>query len=57
MKWKKSSRTGGNNGANCVEVGIPADRSVVAVRDTKDRDGGMLIVAPEAWRAFVGSVK
>lgn len=57
MKWWKSSRSGGNNGANCVEVGVPTDLSVVAVRDTKDRDGGSLAVSPEAWRAFIASVK
>ncbi|MFI6760888.1 DUF397 domain-containing protein [Micromonospora sp. NPDC050417] len=54
-QWRKSSRSG-NNGGSCVEV---ADNllGVVLVRDTKDRDGGTLTVAPDAWRAFVGFVK
>jgi hypothetical protein len=53
--WRKSSRSGGNGG-QCVEV---ADNlaGVVLIRDTKDRDGGTLTFAPEAWRAFVGLAK
>ncbi|MFE0022092.1 DUF397 domain-containing protein [Amycolatopsis sp. NPDC059021] len=43
--WRKSTRSG-NNGVNCVEVSIA---QVVRVRDTKDRDGGMLAVPAEAW--------
>jgi hypothetical protein len=30
---------------------------VVAVRDTKDRDGGTLTFGPDGWRAFVGLAK
>lgn len=54
VRWRKSSKSGGNGG-NCVEV---ADNlpGVVLVRDTKDRDGGMLAFAPSAWRAFVAQV-
>jgi hypothetical protein len=53
--WRKSSCSNGSGG-NCVEV---ADNlpDVVAVRDTKDRDGGTLTFAPGAWRAFVGLAK
>ncbi|MFI6761944.1 DUF397 domain-containing protein [Micromonospora sp. NPDC050417] len=54
-RWRKSTKSG-NNGGDCVEV---ADNlaGVVLVRDTKDRDGGALTFAPEAWRAFVGLAK
>ena len=54
-RWRKSTRSSGNGGA-CVEV---ADNlpGVVLVRDTKDRDGGTLTFAPEAWRAFVDRTK
>ncbi|WP_433539217.1 DUF397 domain-containing protein [Micromonospora sp. CA-249363] len=50
-QWRKSTRSG-NNGGSCVEV---ADNlpGVVLVRDTKDRDGGTLAFAPQAWRGFV----
>ncbi|WP_329107250.1 DUF397 domain-containing protein [Micromonospora sp. NBC_01699] len=49
--WRKSTRSGDGAG-NCVEVAdnLPGR---VFVRDTKDRDGGTLTFAPDAWRAFV----
>ncbi|TDC31804.1 DUF397 domain-containing protein [Micromonospora sp. KC213] len=54
-KWHKSTRSG-SNGGSCVEV---ADNlpGVVLVRDTKDREGGMLQFAPEAWQSFVTFAK
>jgi hypothetical protein len=30
---------------------------LVAVRDSKDRDGGVLIFGPAAWRRFVASAR
>ncbi|SCE79043.1 protein of unknown function (DUF397) [Micromonospora matsumotoense] len=50
-RWHKSTKSGGNGG-NCVEVAgnLPG---VVLVRDTKNRDGGVLTFAPAAWRGFV----
>ena len=54
-KWHKSTRSGGNGG-NCVEVAdnVP---DVVAVRDTKDRDGGTLLFTHGEWTAFLAGVK
>ncbi|GAB3143419.1 hypothetical protein GCM10027290_19690 [Micromonospora sonneratiae] len=51
-RWRTSTRSS-SNGGNCVEV---ADNlpGVVLVRDSKDRDGGILVLAPDVWRAFVG---
>ncbi|AUS81673.1 DUF397 domain-containing protein [Actinoalloteichus sp. AHMU CJ021] len=52
--WRKSSRS--SNGANdCVEVG--ATSAVVAVRDTKNRAGGTLVVSREAFSSFLMSIK
>ncbi|BCJ38510.1 hypothetical protein Athai_60130 [Actinocatenispora thailandica] len=53
--WRKSSRSG-NNGGQCVEV---ADNlpGVVAIRDSKDPDGPVLLVQPTAFRAFTDTVK
>lgn len=49
--WRTSTRSSGNGG-NCVEV---ADNlpGVVAVRDSKDRSGPVLLFSRSAWRAFV----
>ncbi|MEU8266611.1 DUF397 domain-containing protein [Sphaerisporangium sp. NPDC049002] len=53
--WRKSSRSG-SNGAACVEVAMNLS-GVVAVRDSKDSPGPVLLVASEEWRAFVGGLK
>jgi uncharacterized protein DUF397 len=54
VKWRKSSRSGGNNGANCVEV---AADGAVYVRDSKDPEGSRLIVSGRSWAAFLASLK
>jgi hypothetical protein len=52
--WRKSTKSGGNGGG-CIEVGAFA--GVIAVRDTKDRNGAVLAFAPHAWREFAARVK
>jgi hypothetical protein len=52
--WRKSSYSG-NNGGDCVEVGRAPGS--VAVRDTKNRDGGVLAFSATAWRAFAATIK
>jgi len=53
--WRKSSRSS-NNGGNCVEVArnLP---DAVAVRDSKDPGGPVLIFTPAEWRAFAAGVR
>lgn len=50
-RWRKSTRSGNDAGA-CVEVAdnLPGR---VHVRDSKDRDGGLLTFTAVAWQAFV----
>lgn len=57
MKWIKSSRSGGSSGgANCVEMARTPDR--VYVRDSKLGEASPILdVSPDAWRAFVESVR
>jgi hypothetical protein len=50
--WRKSARSG-NNG--CIEVAFVEDR--VAVRDSKDRSGPVLVFTAHEWEAFVGGVR
>jgi hypothetical protein len=51
-KWRKSSHSG-NNG--CVEVAQGDDK--IAVRDSKDPSGPMLLFTPLEWRAFLAGVR
>lgn len=52
--WRKSTRS--NASGDCVEVAFLSD-GTVAVRDTKDREGGTQIYMPTEWAAFVAGVK
>jgi hypothetical protein len=45
--WRKSSRSGANG---CVEVAFVEGR--VAMRDSKDRGGPVLVFEPHEWDAF-----
>lgn len=51
-KWRKS-RYSAING--CVEVAFVEDR--VAVRDSKDRGGPILVFSVLEWQAFVQGVQ
>jgi hypothetical protein len=55
ITWHKSSHSGGEGG-NCVEVARAA-ADVVAVRDSKDREGPRLAFGPGQWRRFAARVK
>lgn len=52
--WRKSSYSGGSGG-NCVEVADTA--AVIAVRDTRDPDGGTLTFTAATWQSFANSLK
>lgn len=51
--WRKSSYSGANGA--CVEVALAAGS--VAVRDSKNREGGALVFGASAWRALVAEAK
>jgi hypothetical protein len=53
--WKKSSFSNGQGGA-CVEIAtnLPA---VVAVRDSKNPDGGVLRFGPDEWKTFLEGIR
>ncbi len=54
LNWRKASYSG-SGGGGCVEVA--SSGSVVLVRDTTDRDGGMLAFSAEAWGRFAASLR
>ena len=52
--WRTSSYT--NNGGACVEV---ADNQpdLIAVRDSKDRNGPVLLLTASQWREFITKLR
>ena len=51
--WRKSRRTQANG--QCVELADLSDR--VAVRDSKDPSGPVLLFGSAGWGTFLGSIK
>lgn len=54
-EWKKSPRSNGTGGSNCVEVAL-LDGGV-GVRDSKDQAGPVLKFTRAEWDAFITSAK
>jgi hypothetical protein len=52
--WRKSSRSGPYSD-NCVEVAFAG--GAVALRDSKDKTGPVLVFTPDEWLAFIGGTK
>lgn len=53
-EWRKSTKSGPFTD-NCVEVAFVD--GVIAVRDSKDRSGPVLVFTASEWHAFVGGAK
>jgi hypothetical protein len=53
--WRKSTRSG-SNGGNCVEI---ADNlpGILAVRDSKDPEGAVLVFERDNFGLFIDGVK
>ncbi|SFB48777.1 protein of unknown function [Amycolatopsis marina] len=49
--WRTSSYTGNGNNGDCVEVAFAPE--VTALRDSKDRSGGVLVVDRASWAALL----
>ncbi|MEO3745183.1 DUF397 domain-containing protein [Plantactinospora sp. B5E13] len=57
VAWHVSTRSGNGDG-NCVEAGPVLDTSGrVAVRDSKDRSGPVLLYTGNQWGVFLTALK
>lgn len=54
-EWRKSSRSGDNGGA-CVEVARNLPH-IVAVRDSKNPHGAVLIISRDEWASFITLIR
>jgi Domain of unknown function (DUF397) len=52
--WRKSGRSIGNG--QCVEAARMSDGRL-ALRDSKDKSGPVLLFSETEWRAFLGGVR
>lgn len=54
LRWRKSSHS--NNGGECVEVAtyLPG---VIAIRDSKDPSGSLLMFTSAEWREFLRTIR
>lgn len=56
LRWFKSSYSPGGDAGGCVEVAhLP--NGGMAIRDTKDRDGGVQQYSPDEWKPFIEGAK
>ncbi|WP_289009410.1 DUF397 domain-containing protein [uncultured Thermomonospora sp.] len=53
--WRKSTHSGGNMG-ECVEVATNLP-GIVAVRDSKNPNGPVLMFTHEEWKTFLRNIK
>jgi hypothetical protein len=57
LQWRKSSRSANDDPPdNCVEI-APFPDGVVALRDSKNRTGPVLMFTPDEWVAFTAGVQ
>lgn len=52
-KWRKSSRS--NSQSACVELSVTS--TCAEIRDTKQRDGGIVSINGAAWTMFLADLK
>lgn len=53
-QWRISTHSA--NGSTCVEIACNLP-GIVAVRDSKDRQGPVLTFTPDQWQAFIAQLR
>ncbi|WP_030171401.1 DUF397 domain-containing protein [Spirillospora albida] len=58
LQWRKSTHSGGVSDEHCVEIGrLSLVAGGVAVRDSKDPDGGHLTLTVSQFGALLDEIK
>ncbi|NVI89177.1 DUF397 domain-containing protein [Actinomadura sp. BRA 177] len=57
VQWRKSTHSGGADDQHCVELGRLVPGAGVGVRDSKDPDGGHLILSLAQFAGLIEQVK
>jgi hypothetical protein len=57
IQWRKSTHSGGANDEHCVELGRLAPEAGIGVRDSKDPDGGRLILSATQFASLIERIK
>jgi hypothetical protein len=55
QRWRRSSYSG-NGGGNCVEVSA-SPAGAVAVRDSKNPHGPVLVISRDEWATFITGIQ
>ncbi|CNG76916.1 Domain of uncharacterised function (DUF397) [Mycobacterium tuberculosis] len=57
MQWRKSTYSGGANDQHCIELGRLARGGGIGLRDSKNPDGGRLILSIADFAGLIEQVK
>ena len=52
IMWRTSTKS---NGGACVEVAF--HQKEVLIRDSKNRDGGIISVSPAVWQELISAIR
>jgi hypothetical protein len=55
LAWLKAQRSTGNG--QCVEIAVTTDMSKIAMRDSKDPYGPILVYTPNEFSAFLDGAR
>ena len=55
LAWLKAQRSTANG--QCVEIAVTTDKDKIAMRDSKDPDGPILVYTPNEFSAFLDGAR
>ena len=57
VQWRKSTHSGGADDQHCVELGRLAPEVGIGLRDSKDPDGGHLVLSGGQFAGLIEKIK